>query len=304
MDGYRPLDMAWVRREPAMTWGQRTQERNTGDVQPAATPASQRARLPGRQSAPALASLPPSRSMMLRMPLFRSRTSRSTSDGYFIELPFPPLVESWERRDHPSQVRLDVYRNSVRTLAGQALTALEPPLALGFHVAGRRDVASGDLENFLTPVVKGLGGGDAFAFVWATRGQPNERASLTLLRASDARLDMTRYVSHIATHASLFAHRVEWKMAVAAAVGRHESAHGNEPIELGIRFGIAPHLNWMALWKPAIDALGGVLGEGLRPWHPRDDRISLLMLQRKLRPQLGWKIQLDFWWSATSPHAS
>lgn len=231
------------------------------------------------------------------MPLFRSRTARPTSDGYFVELPFPPLVESWERRDRQSQVRLDAYRDSVRTLAGQALTALEPPLALGFHVAGRPDVASGGLENFLTPVVEGLGGGDTFALVWATRGRPDERASLTVVPASDARVDMTRYVSHVATHASLFAHGVKWKMAVAAAIGRHESAHGNEPIELGIRFGIAPQLNWMALWKPAIDALGGILGEGRRPWHPREDRISLLMLQRDLRPRLGWKIELDIWWS-------
>jgi hypothetical protein len=26
--------------------------------------------------------------------------------------------------------------------------------------------------------------------------------------------------------------------------------------------------NWVTLWKPAIDALGGILGEGARRWHP------------------------------------
>jgi len=225
----------------------------------------------------------------------RSGSPATPSDALALELPFPPLVESWERRDHPSQVRLRSYREAVRALAEPALAVLEPPLALGFHVAGRPDIASGcDLDNFLTPVVSALGGGDAFSFVWATRGQPNEPASLSLLRATDAHLKMVGRLSHVSTRLSVSPDRKEWKMRLASAVGQHDVARRTGPIELAIRFGVSPQRSWVTLWKPAIDALGGVLGEGDRPWHPRDDRISLLVLERELRPDLGWDVELDW----------
>jgi hypothetical protein len=65
-----------------------------------------------------------------------------------------------------------------------------------------------------------------------------------------------------------------------------------------IRFRVLPKRNWLSLWKPAIDALGGVRGEGHRDWHPRDDRISLLVLERELTPDLGWEIELAASWAA------
>lgn len=236
------------------------------------------------------------------MSRLRPNDSGSPADGVTVELPFPPLVESWERREHPSQVRLAAYRDSLRALVEPALISLEPPLALGFHVAGRPDIAAGcDLDNFLTPVVKALGGGDGFSFVWATRGRPNERASVTLVHATDARLNMVGHVPRVSARLSLSPQRAEWKMALAAAVGQHESAGATGPIELTLRFGVSPRRNWVTLWKPAMDALGGVLGEGDRPWHPHDDRISLLVLQREIRPWLGWDVELDIWWATPSP---
>jgi hypothetical protein len=229
----------------------------------------------------------------------RSPGPRAGTDAVTFQLPFPPLVESWERRAHPSQIRLAAYRETLRTLAEPALYALERPLALGFHVAGRPDIASGcDLDNFLTPVVKALGGGDTFAFVWATRGRPDEHATLTLARAVETRLRLEGRLSHVVARIHGSPEKREWKAAVANAVGVHDSATRSGPIELAIRFGLSPRRNWVSLWKPAIDALGGVLGEGDRPWHPRDDRISLLVLERQLRPELGWDIELDISWAA------
>lgn len=139
---------------------------------------------------------------------------RKTGRGagaYTFQLPFPPLVESWERRDHPSQVRLAEYRESLRTLAEPTLDALERPLALGFHVAGRPDIASGcDLDNFLTPVVKALGGGDTFSFVWATRGRPDEHPALTLARAVDTRLRLEGRLSHVVARIHGSPEKREW----------------------------------------------------------------------------------------------
>ena len=51
----------------------------------------------------------------------------------------------------------------------------------------------------------------------------------------------------------------------------------------------------VALWKPAIDALGGILGDGGGRWNPNDDRISLLVLERELPPELGWDVHVDVW---------
>ena len=112
--------------------------------------------------------------MISAMSLFRQLAASSTG-GFNINLPFPPLLESWERNDHPSRLRLAKYREAIAQLAEPALAQLEPPLALGFHVAGRPDVVAGcDLDNFLTPVVKALGGERTFAFVWASRGRPSD----------------------------------------------------------------------------------------------------------------------------------
>ena len=225
------------------------------------------------------------------------RTS-TPDEGLEIALPFPPLLESWARSDHPAQTKLVAYRNAIAALAAPALERLEPPLALGLYVAGREDVARGcDLDNFLTPVVKALGGGDALSFVWAARGRASEPAALTLLHAKDARLDFAGGPGHVSTRTSVSATSPAWKAALAAAVGRQESAGRSGPVEVGIRFGVSPRRNWVTLWKPAIDALGGILGEGHRPWHPRDDRISLLVLERELRAELEWDIQLDVWWA-------
>jgi hypothetical protein len=112
-----------------------------------------------------------------------------------------------------------------------------------------------------------------------------------------ARLQFEGEPLHASTRLSLSPERAEWKAQLAEAVGRHEAATGRGPIELVLRFAISPQRNWVTLWKPAIDALGGVLGEGERPWHPRDDRISLLVLQREIRSELVWGAEVDVWWA-------
>lgn len=197
------------------------------------------------------------------------------SAAFTITLPFPPVLESWERSDHPSQVRLARYRQSIALLAAEALGRLQPPLALGFHVAGRRDIAAGcDLDNFLTPAVRALGGDRMFALARASRGHSSEVSTLTLFRATDAQLEMERQPARAHARLSASATSQAWKQALATTVGCHETAGRTGPVEVGIRFGVSPQRNWVTLWKPAIDSLGGLLGEGKRPWHPRDDRMS------------------------------
>jgi hypothetical protein len=233
-----------------------------------------------------------------RMSWLSPEFSAASRTPFEITLRAAPLLDSWDSSDHPSQVRLAGYRAYIATLAEGVLTQLEPPLAVGFHVAGRPDIASqGDLDNFLTPVVKALGGYQRFGLVWARRGHPSETSTLTFARAADARLEMERQPPNAHVLLSTSATSTAWKQALADAVGGHTSAARNGPVELGIRFGVSEQRNWVNLWKPAIDSLGGVLGEGNRPWHPRDDRVSLLVLRRAIRPELAWNVELDFWWS-------
>ena len=220
------------------------------------------------------------------------------AEGFRVELPFPPLLESWERSDHPAQVKLARYREAIAALTAPALEQLEPPLALGFHVAGGSDIATGcDLDNFLTPVVKALGGAAKFAFVWAIRGHASEKSSVTLLRATDARLDMA---GHPGARGGADLRDGDESRLEGGACGRRRPTRerarerddrARHPLR---RFAAE---NWLTLWKPSIDALGGILGEGNHSWHPRDDRISVLVLERQLRPELGWDVELDMWWA-------
>jgi len=222
---------------------------------------------------------------------------RPTPEKVSFALPFRPLVESWDRADAPSQVRLRAYREAIADFAAPALASLNPPLGLAFHVAGRSDIAAGcDLDNFLTPVVKALGGGSQFSLISATRGRPKEQATITLLSARSApQADIRAKPARAAVRLSGSPERIEWKQAIATAIGTHRSARKRGPIELALTFGVSPQRNWVALWKPAIDALGGILGEGSRPWHPRDDRISRLVLRREER-DIGWDVELEIQW--------
>ena len=234
------------------------------------------------------------------MSLLSGRRPSATGEQFEITLPFRPSLESWDRSTSPSQVRLAEYRAALAELAAPALAVLKPPLALGFHAAGRTDIAAGcDLDNFLTPVVKALGGGESFSLVWATRGAADERAVLTLAGAGEISVGIgNQSRPSVRVRLAVSPERREWKETVARAVGRHENASGNGPVELGVRFRVSPSRNWVTLWKPAIDALGGILGEGDRPWHPRDDRISLLVLERELAPELGWDVELELLWAS------
>lgn len=221
----------------------------------------------------------------------------ASGDGLFsYEFSATPLLASWEASTHPAQVKLAVYRAELAELAAPAVAALEPPLALWFEPPGGVDTVLGyDLDNYLTPVVEALGGHARFAYANATRGQAGRPSRLALAPAAVAPPPMD-LSGRAQAHTTMSAEKREWKEAIAAAVGHHESAESSRPIVLDVGFRVSPERNWVNLWKPAIDALGGILGEGSRPWHPRDGRIADLTLRRSLDARIGWEIYLDFRW--------
>ena len=212
-----------------------------------------------------------------------------------LELPFSPLLESWERSTSKAQLRLGEYRDGLSVLAQPVLAAPAPPFAFGFYAAGRQDIAAGgcDLDNFLTPVVKALGGGEAFALVWATRGRADEPSRLTLAHAGDVRV-ATDDAAEMTVRLSGSPTRPEWKAKIAEAVGIHPSSGITDPVSLAVRYRLSPLRNWVTLWKPTIDALGGILGEGRAPVASkrRPNLVSHPRTRTGARPGLGYRSDL------------
>jgi hypothetical protein len=96
-----------------------------------------------------------------------------------------------------------------------------------------------------------------------------------------------------------------FKEQVADAVPVLEAAE--DALEVQISYRLSSHRNWSTLWKPTIDALGGVLGipDPARPFMPRDDRIVRLGLHRAIDASLGWDIAIAICWrTATSSSGS
>lgn len=152
-----------------------------------------------------------------------------------------------------------------------------------------------DLDNFLTPVVKALGRGGLFDAVAATRGTSAEQARLTLTTAKQAQPPAAA-LTRTSIELTISPERREWNEQIAVAVGQHPSSQTGREVEVDLTFRVSPRRNWVTLWKPAIDALGGVLGEDDRPWHPRDHRIGHLTLRRMLRGANDWAVGIDIGW--------
>jgi hypothetical protein len=92
---------------------------------------------------------------------------------------------------------------------------------------------------------------------------------------------------------------IDWKEELHAAVQAvTPSPAPAGPVALAIRFTLSRRRNWTALWRPALDALGPILGVGdpTRPYRARDDRITALDLHRRLDDSIGHGVRLEIWW--------
>jgi hypothetical protein len=207
-----------------------------------------------------------------------------------------PLLESWDGKQYPAQIRLAAYVDELRTLIATDLAASDgKPLAIALEV-GRPATANvfsaGDLDNHLTPVARAVTGVPVVSF-WAAKrhgdtstiavgpAAPLESAGPPWLRA-----EMTASAQTSA-----------YKEQLADPVGVHDAVSSSEPVELEICFRVGPPRNWVALWKPTIDALGGLLGvpDAVRRWHPNDGRIVRLGLHQVVDDNLGNRVCVAIW---------
>jgi hypothetical protein len=217
-----------------------------------------------------------------------------------IQLPFPPLVEQWERNDHPAQVRLKAYLDHVLNLLDHrnAGDGLALSLAVGRREFVPLDSDGRDLDNYLKPLARAVGA-HRLAAVFGRKVRSTEsRIALTPARPRPEAAKQPHLV--VRTHGSAGA--AGWKEQIHEVCAAKFAEPTTGPVALTIEFRVSPQRNWSELWKPAIDALGPMLGmPHPNRFHPRDDRIVALGLHRVVDESVGHDVELAMWYGPTTP---
>jgi hypothetical protein len=211
-----------------------------------------------------------------------------------------PRLASWDHREHPGQKRLAAFLASI-------CGALAPVLATGRDWAISMTVDVGrperlyrghDVENYMTPLVKGLGW---TRFVYA---------DVTKRVGGGSRIEIAP-----ALRASGGPAWSSWSGSLSVRIPSTEGKRSirqsllktiNQPLAAGparvqLAWRLPASRNWVDLWKPTGDAMGPVLGEPRFPhheFHPDDDRVTELALHRVVDDtRAGNAIDVGIWWS-------
>ena len=184
-----------------------------------------------------------------------------------------PRLSRWNRSGDPDQVRLALATDHAERSIRERWDQLQGPAALRLDVGLHRSTPllnRDDLDNYLLPLADRLGR-DRITTALATKRYTDR----TLLRAEPARTrerpaDAVDVTASAATQAG-FQQEIRTQL-------KDRDMLPEGPLELELAFVVGPKQDWVDLWKPTIDALGPLLGETNRQWHPRDGRIVDLAL--------------------------
>ena len=196
-----------------------------------------------------------------------------------------PRLSRWNRSGDPDQVRLALATDHAERSIRSRWDALPGPAALRLDVGLHRSTRllhRDDLDNYLLPLADRLGR-DRIVAAWASKRYTDR----TLLRAEPARpgdrpdgaVDLT------ADATSEAAYQQEIRAQLA-----DRDVLGDGPLELELAFLVGPTRDWVSLWKPTVDALGPLLGETNRQWHPKDGRIVDLALHGSVDEDAGDRV--------------
>ncbi len=201
-----------------------------------------------------------------------------------LQLPVPPRLASWNRAGDPDQVRLARYLDAAEDLLHPRLKSLSGPLALRLDVGLPQAVQllhQRDLDNYLFPLATRLcRAGAPFDCVWGTK----QHSGSSLVRIEQAVPGIPPPFEYcqtvhttVSSQSSAFKEQIREQLASASPI-----APG--PVRMQLCFTVGPSRNWLTLWKPAIDALGPILGYTLEAgsWSPLDGRIVDLGLHRRV----------------------
>jgi hypothetical protein len=216
------------------------------------------------------------------------------------ELDTHPVLESWNRKDHPDQIRLLAFLDSVERAVSDQVDRPHP-WAVVVHIGlpERTALQRGhDLDNYLFPIARRLGA----QRIQGIYGRKRTAASSHIGITSAVPVEAAR-PSDICVRTTASASSSGWKGQI------HDACRNavERPLPVGdvglaMRFTVSTRRNWSTLWKPAIDALGPVLGipNPARPYHPNDERIVDLSLQRVIDDGYGDLVLVEAWWAAAS----
>ena len=221
-------------------------------------------------------------------------------DGHTHRLDLAPRLASWDAATSAAQLALTGYLGQVETLVGPTTPVTSAALHLSVQHPDPVGIDRGhDLDNYLYPLVRHLGP-NRFELARATKS-PTGPSQIAVGRAQPpSRADEPpgwRFTSVTTTGSG---ERPAWKQqihdhltAVVTSTGRPPG-----PVKVELAFRIGPDRTWTNLWKPAIDSLGPIIGEGHRAYAPRDDLIVSLGLHRNVVHDLAHQVELGIWWQA------
>jgi|tagenome__1003787_1003787.scaffolds.fasta_scaffold20986645_4 hypothetical protein len=209
-----------------------------------------------------------------------------------IRLELPPRLESWERSDHPDQVRLRAFVAHVRGLIEPIADDIAAPLALRLDVGlpeSADPLWARDLDNYLFPIARGLP--PQYVSIWGTKSRGQD----SFVTVGPARpVVEPEWHSHRVPRA-LGSER-NWKQAVSDAVA-HAEAIVPGPVAMQVSFAVGAGRSWTSLWKRTIDGLDALLGRTHpdRQWNPQDGRIVRLGLHVQTDQTLGHDVEATIW---------
>jgi hypothetical protein len=214
-----------------------------------------------------------------------------------------PRLDAPGRRDHPDQSALGEYLDHVEAVLAPRLEAhrdRDGELALRLQVGvseGEPLMGGGDLDSYLLPVVRRLGP-SRFASAWAVEQHGSSNVCVEPARSLAPQQLTGWHFSAVGTAAS--SESTAWKQQIAAQI--ESLAPVSDATELQLCFRVGSETDWPALWRPAIAALGAILGvdDPDEPFNPRDDRVVRLGLHRNVDASLGDVVEIGVAWRPAS----
>ena len=188
------------------------------------------------------------------------------------ELRLAPRLASWDKADHPDQVRLRAYLDDTEALL--AALRVDGSWALRLDVGlptGRDLLDMADLDNYAYPLASHLKDPGPVS-VWCTK-QYSEQSFVRIEAARE--IQPQRDVLVASPIAAAWTPTYQ-EQIYAAVAGASELPAG--PVRLELAFVVGPGTNWVYLWKQTIEALDPIWGRTRpgRAWHPLGGRITEL----------------------------
>lgn len=157
-----------------------------------------------------------------------------------------------------------------------------------------RDVATGELTWWLEGVAARLGQVRLDAVFGGRRP-----AGFSRLRVARSRPGPVPPPAAVRTVVTASATSIDFKQQLHDACRAATSAPAPDgPVAVELRLTVSRRRDWTALWRPALQALGPVLGvpDPERPYVADVARVTRLGLHRRLDDQVGPRVGVEVWW--------